>query len=122
MKHTSSIQHALDVVIGRRLFTTCWLSAGLGVSIVQMRLLAQAWLMLPHALAPACLMSAWILGSLVGSRLSGAPRVWGSSALALTLLWLIGPSLVSWHLSPGLVSPALMSMAALTSLAMLLGA
>src|SRR5258708_4550290 len=52
MKHTSSIQHALDLVIGRRLFTTCWLSASLGISIIQMRLLAQAWLVLPHALAP----------------------------------------------------------------------
>lgn len=75
MKHTSAIQHALDLVIGRRLFTTCWVSASLGVSVVQMRLLAQSWLVLPHALAPACLMSAWILGSLFGMRVPGAPRV-----------------------------------------------
>src|SRR5258708_6556432 len=122
MKHTSSIQHALDVVIGRRLFTTCWLSAGLGVSIVQMRLLAQAWLVLPHALAPACMMSAWILGSRVGLRMPGAPRVWGSSALGCILLWLVGPSLVPWHLSRGMVSPALVSMAALATLAVFLGA
>ena len=122
MKNTHAIQRVLDLVIGRRIVTTCWLSAGLGISIMQMRLLAQAWLVLPHALAPACLMSAWILGSLVGSCLSGDPRVWGSSALALTLLWLISPSLVSWHLSLGLVSPALMSMAALSSMAVFLGA
>src|SRR5258708_35540285 len=100
MKNTLAIQRVLDLVIGRRIVTTCWLSASLGISIMQMRLLAQAWLMLPHALAPACLMSAWILGSLVGSRLSGAPRFWGSSAVALTLLWLIGPPLSCWHLSP----------------------
>jgi hypothetical protein len=122
MNNTHAIQRVLDLVIGRRIVTTCWLSASLGISIMQMRLLAQAWLVLPHALAPACLMSAWILGSLVGSCLSGDPRVWGSSALALTLLWLISPSLVSWHLSPGLVSPALMSMAVLTGMAVFHGA
>src|SRR5260370_28297471 len=42
MKHTTSIQRTLDLVIGRQIFTTCWLSASLGISIVQMRLLAQA--------------------------------------------------------------------------------
>ena len=122
MKHISSIQHALDVVIGRRIFTPCWLSASLGISIVQMRLLAQAWLVLPHALAPACLMSAWILGSLFGMRLPGAPRSWGSSALGCILLWLIGPAPMPWHLSLGLVSPALASQAVLATLAVLLGA
>jgi hypothetical protein len=122
MKHTSSIQHALDVVIGRRIFTPCWLSASLGISIVQMRLLAQAWLVLPHALAPACLMSAWILGSLFGMRVPDAPRAWGSSALGCILLWVMGPSLVLWHLPADLVSPALVSMAALATLAVLLGA
>ena len=122
MKHTSSIQHALDLVIGRRLFTTCWLSASLGVSVVQMRLLAQAWLVLPHALAPACLLSAWILGSLVGLRVPGATRIRGSSSLGCILLWLVGPSLVPWHLSLGMVSPALVSMAALATLAVFLGA
>jgi hypothetical protein len=122
MKHTSTIQRTLDLVIGRRLFTTCWLSASLGISIIQMRWLAQAWLVLPHALAPACLMSAWILGSLVGSRLPSAVRVWGSSALACILLWLIGPSLVPWHLPPSMVPPALVSMASLASIAVFLGA
>ena len=122
MKHTSAIQRPLDLVIGRRIFTTCWLSASLGISIVQMRLLAQAWLVFPHALAPACLLSAWILGSLVGSRLASATRIWGSSALACILLWLIGPSLVSWHLPLGMVPPALVSMIALATLAVFLGA
>jgi len=122
MKHTSSIQRALDLVIGRRLFTTCWLSASLGISIVQMRLLAQAWLVLPHALAPACLMSAWILGSLVGSRLPSATRIRGSSSLACILLWLIGPTMVSWHPPLGMVSSALVSMMALATLAVFLGA
>jgi len=120
MKHISTIQRTLDLVIGRRIFTTCWLSASLGISIVQMRLLAQAWLVLPHALAPACQMSAWILGSLVGLRVPGAPRVWGSSYLACVLLWLIGPALVSLHLP--MVPPALVSMVALAMVAVLLGA
>src|SRR5258708_22878226 len=122
MKHTSTIQCTLDVVIGRRIFTTCWLSTSLGISIVQMRLLAQAWLVLPYALAPACLMRPWILGSLVGLRVPGAPRVWGSSSLGCILLWVMGPSLMLWHLPADLVSPALVNMAALTTLAVLLGA
>ena len=122
MKHISSIQRTLDLILGRRIFTTCWLSASLGISIVQMRLLAQAWLVLPHALAPACLMSAWILGSLVGLRVPSATRVWGSSSLACILLWVIGPSLMSWHLPPGIVPPALVSLAALASIALFLGA
>src|SRR3989442_1216095 len=113
MKHTSTIQRTMDLVIGRRIFTTCWLSSSLGILIIQMRLFAQAWLVLPHALAPACLLSAWILGSLVGLRVPGAPRVWGSSYLACVLLWLIGPSLVSLHLPMGMMSPALVSMTAL---------
>ena len=61
MKHTSTIQRTLDLVIGRRIFTTCWVIASLGISIVQMRLLAQAWLVLPHALAPA-----WLLPAVAG--------------------------------------------------------
>jgi len=122
MKHTSTIQRTLDLVIGRRIFTTCWVIASLGISIIQMRLLAQAWLVLPHALAPACLLSAWILGSLVGLRVSSAPRVWGGSYLACTLLWLIGPSFVSWHLPPGMMPPALVSVVALAMVALLLGA
>jgi len=122
MKHISAIQPTLDLIQGRRIFTTCWLSASLGISIVQMRLLAQAWLVLPHALAPACLMSAWILGSLVGLRVPSAIRVWGSSSLACILLWLTGPSLMSWYLPPGIVPPALVSMVALASIALLLGA
>jgi len=122
MKHTSTVQRPLDLVIGRRLFTTCWLSASLSISIVQMRLLAQAWLVLPYALAPACLISAWFLGSLVGMRVPSATRIWGSSSLACTLLWLISPSLVSWHLPLGMVSSALGSMMALATLAVFLGA
>src|SRR5438128_3266490 len=122
MKHTSTIQRTMDLVIGRRIFTTCWLSSSLGILIIQMRLFAQAWLVLPHALAPACLLSAWILGSLVGLRVPGAPRVWGSSYLACVLLWLIGPSLVSLHLPMGMMSPALVSMTALAMVAVLLGA
>ena len=122
MKHTSAIQRTLDLVIGRRIFTTCWLSASLGISIVQMRLLAQSWLVLPHALAPACLVSAWTLGALAGLRVPSAPRVWGSGSLACTLLWLSSSSFVSWHLPPSMVSPALVSIIALANIAVLLGA
>src|SRR5258707_3955609 len=90
--------------------------------IVQLRFIAQAWLGPPPPLAPACLMSAWILGSLFGMRVPDAPRAWGSSALGCILLWVMGPSLVLWHLPADLVSPALASQAVLATLAVLLGA
>ena len=122
MNNTHAIQRAMDLVIGRRIFSTGWLSASLGISILQMRLLAEAWLVSPRALVPACLMSAWTLGLLLGLRLRNAPRVWGSSTLGCILLWLISPSLVSWHLPTGIVPPALANIIALASLALFLGA
>jgi hypothetical protein len=112
----------MDLVVSRRIFNACWLSASLGISIIQMRLLAQAWQVSPHALVPACLVSAWTLGSLVGMRLRTAPRVWGSCYLTCALLWLASPSLVSWHLPLGVVPPPLVSMVGLALVAFLLGA
>lgn len=53
MKRTHLTQHTIDLVIGRRIFTWCWCCAGLGVSILQMQVLAQAWLVSRQALVPA---------------------------------------------------------------------
>ena len=69
MRRTHVTEQMIDPVIGRRIFTLCWFCAGLGVSILQMQLLAQAWSVSRQALVPACMVSAWVLGSLVGTRL-----------------------------------------------------
>jgi hypothetical protein len=103
----------LDLVVGRRIFNACWLGAGLGVSILQMHLLAQAWQISQHALIPASLMSAWTLGALVGMRLRNAVRAWGVATLAAALLWLGGPSVVMWHLPLRNVPSAWMSLVTL---------
>jgi len=110
----------IDPVIGRRIFTLCWFCAGLGVSILQMQLLAQAWSVHRQALAPACIVSAWVLGSLVGTRLRNMTLRWGGCLLACTLLWFVGTRLVSWRISLG--PTTWLSDGALIASAMLLGA
>lgn len=123
MRSLSTAGRTMDLVVSRRIFNTCWISASLGISIIQMRVLAEAWHADQHALVPACLVSAWTLGSLAGMRTPGSPRVWGSSFfLACTLLWLISPSLVSWHLPLGIMPRALVSVVALAMVALVLGA
>jgi hypothetical protein len=122
MRSLSTAQRTMDLVVSRRIFNTCWISASLGISIVQMRLLAQTWQISSHALVPACLVSTWTFGSLIGMRVPSAPRTCGSSYLACTLLWLASPSLVSWHLPLGMVPPALVSIVVLALVALVLGA
>jgi len=95
MRRTHVTQQMIDPVIGRRIFTLCWFCAGLGVSILQMQLLAQAWSVSRQAIAPACIVSAWVLGSLVGLRRRTTTRVWGGGLLACILLWFVGKRLVS---------------------------
>src|SRR5450759_1326312 len=68
MRRTHITEQTIVPVLGRRIYTMCWYCAGLGVSILQMLLLAQAWSVNRLAIAPACMVSAWVLGSLVGSR------------------------------------------------------
>lgn len=117
---THVTEQMIDQVIGRRIFTLCWFCAGLGVSILQMQLLAQAWSVHRQALAPACIVSAWVLGSLVGSRRRTTTRTWGGGLLACTLLWCVGTRLVSWR--TGLVPTTWLSDGALIIIAMVLGA
>jgi hypothetical protein len=112
----------LDLVVSQRIFNACWLSASLGISILQMHLLAETWHISQHALVPAGLMSAWTLGALVGMRLRAATRACGAAALAGALFWLESPSVVMWHLPFASVPSAWMSLAALTLLAAFLGA
>ncbi len=124
MKRTYITQHTIDPVIGRRIFTGCWFSAGLGVAILQMLLLAQVWFVSRQAIVPACMVSAWVIGSLFGTRvctrLRATARLWGGCLIACTLVFLLGPQLVSWRMA--LVSTALLSNCALLVIALLLGA
>jgi hypothetical protein len=120
MRRTHVSEQIIDLVIGRRIFTLCWFCAGLGVSILQMQLLAQAWSVSRQAIAPACIVSAWVLGSLVGSRRRTTTRVWGSCLLVCTLLWFLGTQLVSWRI--GLVATTWLSDGALITSALFLGA
>src|SRR5260370_3159267 len=112
----------LDLVVVMRIFNACWLGASLGLSILQMHLLAQAWHISQHALIPASLMSAWTLGALVGMRLRNAVRAWGVATLTGALLWLGGPSVATWHLPLVSVPSAWISLAALTLVPVFLGA
>lgn len=122
MSTSFTFRHTMDLVVGRRVFNACWFSASLGLSILQMRLLAQAWQESPHALVPACLMSLWTIGALMGMRLPIAPRLWGAATLTGTLLWLGVPSLVIWHLPVRSVPVSLLSIPTLALVAVFLGA
>jgi hypothetical protein len=95
MRRTHATLQMIDPVIGRRIFTLCWFCAGMGVSILLMLLLAQAWSVHRQAIAPACVVSAWVLGSLVGTRLRNMALRWGGGLLACALLWFGGTRLVS---------------------------
>src|SRR5713101_2257192 len=120
MRRTHVTEQMIDPIIGRRIFTLCWFCAGLGVSILQMQLLAQAWSVSRQALVPACIVSAWVIGSFVGSRRRATIRLWGGYLIACTLLWFVGARLVSWRVD--LVSTTWLSDCALIAMALLLGA
>ena len=121
MRSRYAVEQTVDLVTGRRVFNACWLSASLGISIVQMLVLAQAWHVSQNAFLPACTMSFWTIGTLVGTRVRSTPSMCGSGFLAGTLLWLGGSSVVSWHLSLNMVLPVVGSIAVLAMLALLLG-
>lgn len=114
------VQQTLDLVTGKRIFNTCWFSAGLGISTLQLLLLAQAWSTSQQALWPACIASAWMIGSLVGVRLRNSTRWWGVRLFACALLWLGSFRLVSWRMA--WLSTTLLTNATLAVVALLLGA
>ena len=120
MKRTLVTEHTIDPAIGRRIFTGWWFCAGLGVSILQMLLLYQAWLVSRQAIGPACMASVWVFGSLLGTRLRAAACFWGGCFIVCTLLWLLGPHLVSWRSAH--VPTVVLSDGTLMVLALLLGA
>ena len=120
MRRTHVTEQTIDAVVGRRVSTLCWFSAGLGVSILQMLVLAQAWSVSLQAIVPACIASAWVIGSLVGSRRRATTRIWGGCLIACISLWFGGPRLVMWRLT--LVQTAWVRDLALLAIALLLGA
>ena len=119
MRQHDTFQQTIDPILGRRLLNACWFVAGLGVSIFEMLVLAQAWQVSGRAMAPACMVSAWMLGSLFGARLRAGGRVWGCCLLLCTLLWLGGTWFVTWHLP--LLTQAFVQLCALAIVAFVLG-
>ncbi len=122
MRSRYAVEQKIDLVAGRRVFNGCWLSASLGISISQMLLLAQAWHVSQQAIVPACMMSSWTLGTLVGARERNDPRIWGGSYLACTLLWLGPSAFVSWHAPLSKVLSVSVDIVALAMVALFLGA
>jgi hypothetical protein len=120
MRSIDAIEQTIDPVMGRRIFTMCWCSAGLGVSILQMLVLAQAWSVSRQALVPAFIASAWVIGSLIGSRRRATTHMGAGCLVACALLLLEGPRLVPWRLT--LLPTAWVSDGALLVIALLLGA
>jgi hypothetical protein len=120
MSQRYRVEKAIDQAIGRRILSSCWLFAGLGCSILQMLLLAQAWSLSRQAFVPACLASAWVLGAVLGMRLRADARLWGSCLVLCVLLWLGGTRLVYWQ-ATFLLPLTVMHLGSLASLALLLG-
>jgi hypothetical protein len=119
MKRKLATSRTTDLAIAGRIFTGCWLSASLGVSILQMTLLAQAWFISRSALVPACMVSSWVLGSLLGARLRATPRLLGGCLVACVLLFPVAPRLISWRVA--LVPTTFLDEGALVVVAWLLG-
>jgi hypothetical protein len=121
MRQHYRVEKAIDQAIGRRILSSCWLLAGLGVSIFQMLLLAQAWSLNQQAFVPACLASAWVLGAVVGMRLRADARLWGSCLIFCALLWFGGSRLVSWQTTTQLLPMEVVHLSSLIAFALLLG-
>ena len=121
MNQRYRVEKAIDQAIGRRILSTCWLLAGLGCSIIQMLLLAQAWSLNQQAFVPACLASAWVLGAVVGMRLRADARLWGSCLVFCALLWLGGSRLVSWQSTTQVLPMEVVHLSSLIAFALLLG-
>src|SRR5438874_13415583 len=89
--------YMLDTAMSGRMLNVCWLLAAAGISIVQMRLLAQAWHQNQHAAPTACVVSAWLIGALLGGIANNALRrysppsaiVWGVAFLGSAMAWRI---------------------------------
>ena len=122
MRQHHHMKKVFDQAIGRRILSSCWFLAGLGISTFQMLLLAQAWSLHQQAFVPACLASAWVLGSVVGMRLRTDARLLGSCVVLCALFWLHGSRLVSWQTPTPLLPMEVVHLSSLIAFALLLGA
>ncbi len=121
MSQQYRVEKAIDQVVGRRMLSTCWLLAGLGCSILQMLLLAQAWSLSQQAHVPACLASAWVCGTVLGLRLRGDARLLGSGLVVCALVWLDGSRLISWQITTRLLPVGMVHPGSMLVVALLLG-
>lgn len=122
MRQHHHMEKVIDQVIGRRILASCWLAAGLGCSLFQMLLLAQAWSLHQQAFVPACLASAWVLGGVVGMRLRADARFFGMSVVLCALFWLVGTRFISWQTATHLLPMEVVHLSCLITFALLLGA
>jgi phosphoglycerate dehydrogenase-like enzyme len=84
-----------DTVVRGSILNGCWLLAAAGISIAQMLLLAQAWHQDQRATSPACVASAWLVGTLIGGVVNSALRrrsaspsiIWGAAFLGCIVSW-----------------------------------
>ena len=121
MSQSYRVEKAIDQAIGRRILSTCWLFAGLGCSILQMLLLAQAWSLNQQAFVPACMASAWVLGTVLGMRLRADARLLGSSLVLCALFWLQGTQFISWQMSTLLLPVGIVHLSSLAMLSIATG-
>src|SRR5439155_3717640 len=98
MSYRQITAQRLDIIIGARILNGCWFITSVGIAVFQMRLLAQVWQETHQAIWTACIVSSWMLGSVLISRLDArklrAPRLWGVSFVICSFIWLdVSPSL-----------------------------
>ena len=122
MRQHHHMEKVIDQVIGRRILSSCWLLAGLGCSFFQMLLLAQAWSLHQQVFVPACLVSAWVLGGVVGMRLRADARFLGMCVVLCALFWLDGTRFISWLTTTQLLPMEFVHLSSLIAFALLLGA
>jgi hypothetical protein len=90
MSYRQNTDRRLDALVGRRILNSCWFVTSIGIAIIQMRLLAQAWQQTHLATWTAGIASCWILGSVLFTRLDPrqqrAARLWGISFVICAFL------------------------------------
>ncbi|GAC1349743.1 MAG: hypothetical protein NVSMB27_25710 [Ktedonobacteraceae bacterium] len=107
MSYRQTTDQRLDVTIGVRIFNSAWFVTCIGIAIIQMQLLAQAWQESHLAVWTACVASFWMLGSVLITRLDTrqqrAARLWGVTFIVCAFLW------VQFLLAPKFHTPNLLS-------------
>ncbi len=121
--------YMLDTAMRGRILNGCWLLAAAGISIAQMRLLAQAWHQNQHAAPTACVVSAWLIGVLLGGIVTNALRrhaappaiLWGTAFLGSALAWRTWASAISHSSTSPLMSDLVARTLPLIGIALFLG-